>query len=692
MVGRDIDREPMLEMYLFETHQLMEQLEGIIIKCEQAAKLEASSINEIFRIMHTIKSSSAMMMFNHLANVAHSLEDLFFFIRENKNVRFNFEALSDLVLTGIDFINGEIGKIENGMEADRPSEQLIARIKTYLEQVKVLNSDEALIIPEDTREKEKPRYYISKYESISEQAGAKYSLRLFFEEDCKMENVRGYTVLHNLEEIAQETYHLPTDILDNHESAEIIKQNGFLICFRSASPMEDIEQLLKQTMFLRKMEFSQVEEYPDEIKRLIKPQTICLGEADELQIKHPTFSTSVGEPDGFSVVASKQQSIISVNISKLDMLMNLVGEIVISEAMVTRNPDLDGLQLDSFQKAARQLKKLTTELQDIVMSVRMVPVAATFGKMNRIVRDMSHRLDKDVELILVGENTEVDKNIIDHLSDPLMHLIRNAMDHGLEPKEDRVAAGKSRKGKLTLEARNAGGDVLIAVRDDGKGLNRDTILAKAREQGLVNKPENELTDKEIFNYILLPGFSTKDKVTEFSGRGVGMDVVRKNIEKVGGSISIESVLGQGTEIWIKIPLTLAIIDGIEVAVGKAKYTIPTTSIRESFRVKESEVIADSEGKEIIMIRGRCYPIFRIHRLFNIKDACMSISDGIMVVIESEARTACLFVDRLIDKQQVVVKALPGYIRKVRGIAGCTIRGDGNISLILDVNGILEKEM
>jgi two-component system chemotaxis sensor kinase CheA len=272
-----------------------------------------------------------------------------------------------------------------------------------------------------------------------------------------------------------------------------------------------------------------------------------------------------------------------------------------------------------------------------------------------------------------------------------MHLIRNSMDHGLESREGRLAAGKPSKAQITLEARNAGSEVWILVRDDGRGLNREKILLKAREKGLVNKADNELTDNEVYALIMLPGFSTQEKVTEFSGRGVGMDVVKKNIEGVGGAISLSSVPGKGTEVLIKIPLTLAIIDGIEIGVAQSRFTIPTTSIRESFQVSDDKVIADSDGNEIIMIRGQCYPVLRIGRLFGVKNARTDFDTGILVMVEGNGRAACLFADRLIGEQQVVVKALPRYIKHVPGIAGCTILGDGSISLILDVNTILSGQ-
>jgi len=397
----------------------------------------------------------------------------------------------------------------------------------------------------------------------------------------------------------------------------------------------------------------------------------------------PKAKPSGGEP------GVKQQSLISVNVNKLDLLLDLVGELVISEAMVTRHPELEGLPLDNFHKAARQLRKITNELQDLVMSIRMVPLAATFQKMHRIVRDMSRKLGKEVHLKVVGEETEVDKNIIEHISDPLMHLIRNAMDHGIETAEERRRKNKPAYGTVTLEAKSAGSDVLIEVRDDGRGLNRERILEKAKQNGLLTKDEAELSDRDVFGFILLPGFSTKEEVTEFSGRGVGMDVVVKEIHEIGGTVLIDSTPDVGTVFTLKIPLTLAIIDGITVRVGKAKYSVQTTSIRESFQIKAEDLITDPDGNEMIMIRGQCYPVLRLHQLFNVQTHVTRIDEGVIVMVENNEKGLCLFVDELLGEQQVVVKALPKYIKKVRGIAGCTLLGDGSISLILDVPGLIQ---
>lgn len=680
----------MLDMFLFETNQLIEQLEEIIIQCEKDKKLQEEDINEIFRIMHTIKGSSAMMMFNNISVLAHSLEDLFFFIRENKVTSIDFEKLSELVLSGIDFIKAEIDKLENFNEADGNSDTLVEGIKAHLSIMKG-NEDGSNEISLEKNEEDKTQYYVGSFkEEPSDVKVTKYSVCILFEEDCEMENIRAYTVWHNIKDITTEIYYFPEDIMEDNDSAEIIKKDGFLMYFATDKSRLEVEALLNQTAFVRNMEINEIDEYPEKITApSFQEEDTNVYNTEEKQktceVEHVNNKNSENKSK-----ASKQQSIISVNISKLDMLMDLVGEIVISEAMVTRNPEIESLQLDSFNKAARQLRKLTNELQDIVMSIRMVPVSMTFHKMNRIVRDMSKKLNKEVELEIIGEETEVDKNIIDHLSDPLMHLIRNSVDHGLEDRETRIKNGKLEKGKITLEARGEGGDVWIVIKDDGKGMDREKILSKAKENGLLTKNPNELTDKEVFSFILLPGFSTKEKVTEFSGRGVGMDVVKKNIDSIGGSIVIDSTVGEGTTIVIKIPLTLAIIDGMEIAVGKTKYTIPTTSIRESFKPSAKDVTEDCDGNEIIMIRGQCYPVLRIHRAFNIQTDVNSIEDGIMVMVDGDLKSACIFADRLLGEQQVVVKALPKYIKKVKGIAGCTILGDGSISLIIDVNGVLEK--
>jgi two-component system chemotaxis sensor kinase CheA len=382
------------------------------------------------------------------------------------------------------------------------------------------------------------------------------------------------------------------------------------------------------------------------------------------------------------------QSIISVDLKKLDTLLDLVGEIVVGESIVTENPDLEGLSLPNFVKASRQLDKLTDELQDSVMAIRMLPVSIVFQRMRRLVRDMAKMLGKEAELVLVGETTEVDKTILDAVADPLIHLVRNAMDHAIGTPAERTADGKSPVGHIVLSAQNSGGDVIISVTDDGKGIDRDAILAKARGRGMLRKPETAYTDREVWQFLMTPGFSTRDNVTEFSGRGVGLDVVKTDIERIGGTVVVESRVGQGTHVMMKIPLTLAIIDCMEIGVGSGIYSIPITNIRESFKADAGQLVSDPAGNEMIVLRGVCYPILRLYEALGAGDAIRDIHEGILVLVEADGRPICLLADELIGKFQVVVKPLPAYLGKFRrkrsGISGCTIMGNGGISLILNV--------
>lgn len=331
------------------------------------------------------------------------------------------------------------------------------------------------------------------------------------------------------------------------------------------------------------------------------------------------------------------------------------------------------------------------------MSMRMVPLSGVFQKMNRIVRDMCKKLDKEVDLITEGGDTEVDKTINEAIADPFMHMVRNSMDHAIESPEERLALGKPEHGQVALRAKNIGGEIVITISDDGRGLDTESILKKARNNGILTKPENEYTEKEIFNLIMLPGFSTNTEVTEYSGRGVGMDVVRKNIEKVGGTISIDSKAGQGTTFTLKIPLTLAIMDGMELAVGGSVFTMPITSIKQSFKFsKDQQLVRDTDGSEMIMLRGECFPLIRLHEIFQIPTEVTELSEGIVMQIENGDQIACIFADELLGEQQVVVKPFPAFLNqysiKQLGLSGCSILGDGSISLILDANSLLNRNL
>lgn len=705
------DRDQMLDMFIFESNQLIEQLEEIMLETEKQGELNSDNINEIFRIMHTIKGSSAMMEYNHISKLAHSVEDVFYYIRENKPANIDISEICDLVLAASDFIKTEVGKVDDGNESDGDETAIEARIKTYLGKISDKSPEEAAkrpgykpttpaaapVVQETPAEPvSAPEELAEKNKAVVPDGDTRYIVRINFEEGGQMENVRSYTILRNLIEFTHEIYTYPKDLLN--AQSEFILENGCMFFFATNLDETHLRPVFEESLFLKSFDITQVDSYQKELE---KYELIEVDKSKPAEPTAPAAQTSASlekkqSPNNHPNDAKGSKlSLISVNINKLDNLMNLVGELVISESMVTKNPDLKNLQLDSFNKAARQLRKLTDELQDIVMSIRMIPIAGTFQKMQRIVRDMSRKLNKDVEFVTVGEDTEVDKNIIDHLSDPLMHLIRNSMDHGVESEEERVKLGKTPKARVTLTAHNTGGDILITVSDDGSGINKEKVLEKARKNGILTKPESEMTDKEIYSLILLPGFSTNENVTEFSGRGVGMDVVMQNLEEVGGSISIKSAEGEGSTFTITIPLTLAIADAMEISVGTSIYTIPTVAIKESFRAKDEDIIYDNDGNEMIMIRGNVYPIIRLYDLYNIETEVKSLNDGILIMIEGgDNKAVCIFADKLLGEQQVVVKPLPKYLVhyavKNSGIEGCTILGDGSISLILSAKGIIGR--
>ena len=678
----DTGMEPMLDMFVFETTRLIEQLEQLVLDSEKKSGIEPH-IDEIFRIMHTIKGCSSMMLFDNISSLSHAVEDVFYHLRENKPEEVDYSKLTDIVLGSIDFIKAEIAKIEGGQSCNGDAGGMISAITSFLSTLKADGSSSCGSREDGTDSVPGRENHVSSRKGDS--GVKKYKAVLHFEEGCEMENMRAFSVVHKLEEFAENIRYDPRDIIDDEESIRQIREYGFTVFFETEWDVEKIRPHLDNTMFLRELILASVDDFEADGEPQKDRQIILDGPVQDMRRDYPDDTRPNTAGMG---TRHPGQSFISVSVNKVDKLMDLVGELVISESMVTQNPDLKGLQLENFNKAARQLKKISGELQDIIMSMRMVPLSATFQKMNRILRDMGRKLKKEVELEIIGEETAVDKNIIEHISDPLMHLIRNSVDHGIETVEERMATGKPATGRITLEAKSAGGDVWIIVKDDGRGLDKEKILKKARENGLVGRDRNGLTDRDIYSLILLPGFSTKDSVTEFSGRGVGMDVVVKNVEKVGGTVLVDSREAEGTTVSIKIPLTLAIIDGMIVKVGRSSYVIPTVSIIESFGPKDESIVKDTEGREMIMVRGDCLPVLRLHELYNVKTEAGTMNEGIVVMVESGGKYLCIFADALLGQQQVVVKALPRYIRKIRGISGLTLLGDGSISLILDIESLV----
>ena len=686
----DNGMENMLDTYLFETNSLLAQLDELLINAEKSKDFTADNVNEIFRIMHTIKGSSAMMEFTSLMTIAHNIEDLFYFIRENgiEQLAPVFKQdLFDLMFSSTDWLRAEVEKVENNQPLTANIGNFTCQIKAFLDKISKNFTD----TDRDTLHlQQSPSKQLAEsmdFHNLVEP----YIIRVFFEEGIGMESLRAYMLMDSLKGGPFSFSCYPPDVETNSDTSEFIIEQGFYLGFRSQEEQDAAVHILVNLPNISSYEtLVNLPETADEKA----PELDAISTVPEKTFSLPAAAPNINDSGAKSTHSASKQSLISVNLSKLDSLMAVVGEIVITESMVTSSPDLKGLKLDSFLKSSRQLRKLTDELQDIAMSLRMVSISGIFQKMNRIVRDMNRELNKDVALIMVGENTEVDKTIVDSISDPIMHIVRNAMDHGIETdQETRLAAGKSAQGTITLSAEHTGSEVLISIRDDGRGMSSKAILDKAAKNGLLTKPEGDYSRQEILNLLMLPGFSTNETVTEYSGRGVGMDVVKKNVKAVGGTVLLSSEEGEGSCVTLKIPLTLAIMDGMEVSVGDSIFTIPTSNIHQAFKVTREKIIHDADGKEMIECMGSYYPIVRLHQLYNIETKSDDIESGILIWVESSDKSYCLFLDELLGEQQVVVKPLPAYLDnfdiKHSGITGCTIMGDGNISLILDISSLFD---
>lgn len=612
------DTDDMLDVFLYETNQLLEDLQEIVLAKKDEGCFDSDSVAEIFRIMHTLKGSSAIMMFDEITKTAHKLEDVFGYIRDSHSENVPPMELIDNIFLVYDFIMGEIKKIEERRAVDGDSSQIIEQLDKFLN--KILNKDEkSQEIASDNENEEPKQFYIAPMATERDK---------------------------------------PDLAVSAHES------NSLGMPYVSHENNED--------------------ENINRNKALVPGDFV-------IQSKMPVKPNNIGNTER---EGAYKKNLISVNVEKMDMLLDLIGELVIAQKVVLQNPILQapGFEFANLKKSAGQLSKITLELQEVIMSMRMVTLRNLFQRMNRIVFDVSRKLGKEIDIEIIGEETEVDKNIIEHISDPLMHIIRNAVDHGIEMPKEREDAGKDRRGKIILAAKNEGGKVIISVVDNGRGLNRDKILTKAKSYGILRDEDSaSMSDKDVYQIITYAGFSTNENVTEYSGRGVGMDVVVENVREISGSLEIDSATGQGTTMIMKIPLTLAIIDGIVLDVGSSKFVIEAGAVKAYINTSAATLITDPDTEDRIKIRGKCYPLIRLKSYLELSDGADEIDEGILLLLEHEGRELCLFVDWLEGQQEIVVKPIPAYIKNVKALSGSTQLDDGSTALILDAGGLFVRE-
>lgn len=673
---RNIDENGSLkEIFVFETSNMLERLEEIFLEDKESYVEE---VNEIFRVLHTIKGASAMMGAKNIADLSHILEDIFAYIRSDNPQNIDYRYIGDLILKSVDNMKDSLEKIETNLEDTNYPQLIIDESQNYLEFIKQIHMPSNISENIDKTEK------LYTADSNSE-SSYKVKINIVFQDGCEMENIRAYSIIHKIKEYYSEVASDPSNIEDEG-SSKIIRQKGIDIFIGNEFDISVIEDIISASAFVESYKIAEVSEGKEimetELNVSLNSEKLSINKQDR-----PESTDKIHEQAKESKKSNETNKMISVTVNKLDNLMNLVGELVIAESMVTQHPEIRNLQIDGLLKSATRLRKIISDIQNEVMSIRMVALNQTFQKMKRLVRDTSKSLEKEIELIISGGDVEVDKNVAERISDPLMHIIRNSIDHGIESGKEREEIGKEKQGRIYLKAENTGGSVQITIKDDGKGLDKEKIFQKALEKGLINEDLEELTDKDVYSFIFKPGFSTKQEVTDLSGRGVGMDVVNKNIEQIRGKVIVDSEEGKGTTVTLNIPLTLAIIDGMLTKTSNGNFVIPTTKIKKSLRVNPEDIIFEPKGKKYILVRNKLNRVIDISELYGFESTKQREKIG--VIIETEEKSACILVDEILGQHQIVIKELPNHIKGVKAVNGCTLLGDGSISLILDIDKIMD---
>lgn len=709
----DEGKREIIKEFVSETRDRLDDAEPKIIKLEKTAissgRVDAEILNDIFRLFHTLKSNSAFFELRTISEVMHEAEALLDIFRKEKAVIAPRHV--DIIYKSTDFIKMAVA----GLETDISDEWLKSPAAVLIKEIK----DEISLLAPDENGKggkaEKKQRKIEKKEKkeqsstgglpadglIDDSIAAQFVLATIESmdraRDCIKKIAAGIAIIESAELCGREFHvvkgnagfmalsEIEKAARCGQEASESIVEKGVLSEQKLAALLGRLCDVIK--VMARSVNDKSDRQNPNIANLLNAIENIM--EDSGAEAKKNGSQAAVAEAKQAAV--SGLQASIRVDVEKLDMLLDLVGELVIAEAMVINTPELAGLKSGKFEKSLLHMNKITRDIQEISMSMRMVPLAATFNKMPRIVRDIAYKTEKKVAIEILGEETEVDKTIIELINDPLVHIIRNSIDHGIESAAERAAAGKNGEGLIKVEAKHSAGEVWITVEDDGRGLDRGKILEKAISRGLVNpKKADDMPDSEVWQIIFMPGFSTAETVSDISGRGVGLDVVRRNIEKMRGKVSVKTAPGKGTAFIIRIPLTLAIIEGMVVKVGTHRYTIPISSIRSTFKPKR-EMLTQMPGcQEVVNLRGMVVPVARLHRIYGVKPVSEALTEGIFVFVENEDKCCCLFVDDLVGQQQIVIKGLSSYLGRVRGISGCAILGDGDISMILDIAELIKS--
>lgn len=694
------DSDEFISIFLSEANEIVEGLENDLVLLEDN-KSDEDLLNKIFRSAHTLKSSAGTVGFATMSELNHVAENLLEKVRSGK-----LDVTPQMITVLLEFLDTVKLMLQNIIDGKSETEG-IDNIDSLKAKIKAIADGNEISVkaaaPEPKNEESKKEAEAKKDDdkenaSHPSEGGNYFHIEMGFKASIFDNGIDPLMFLNDLRAIGSisnlriECNSLPTIL--NLEDPYIC-YTQFSLDFQTNSSEEEVQNIFlfviddnDINIINTKADIKDDEESKD---NQVKAAESTAEKAAKEETAAPANKPAANQAAPKTASKVQAPSTVRVDTRKLDSLMNLIGELVIAQSRImqlTQSLDID----NGLKEAVSSMDRTSRQIQEEVMNIRMMPIGPIFTQFHRYVRDLNLELNKEVKLVLKGETTEIDKNMLEQLSDPLKHIIRNSMDHGIEKtKEERVARGKSEAGTIIMSAAHQEGHVVIEVSDDGNGLNKERIFNKAVEKGLLSK-DGKYSDIEIYRTIFSPGLSTAEKITDISGRGVGMDVVRANVEKMKGKIEIKSTEGQGSTFIIKLPLTLAIIEGITFALGKQIYIMPLISIIEQIKVK-NEQVKPFEGKgEMIKIRDEYLPLIRLHKVFEIDTQVDNIDDGIVVVVEAGYRKCAIFVDELLDQQQVVIKSLDSAFSKHAGIAGGTILGDGKIALIIDIQGLVNMSL
>lgn len=675
-----------LGLFIDESKENLQKLNESLLKLEENTS-DLEILNDIFRVAHTLKGMSKTMGFNNIADLTHNMENVLEPLRSG-TINADSRVL-DVLFKCLDRLEALIGKVIDGIYED--NNDTINDLVSVL--VDILNNSEADSVQESDQEVEFNQYELTLIENAKEKHFIPKEITVTLTDDCVLGGVRAYMVVKAIEDLGEMIKTFPgTEALENGEF-----EKNFKLFFLTQNTSEKLSEIIGSISEIQKVDVKDM--IPADSSASSVNESAPAPEVQQPTQEQTQAATAAAVQDSTAAVAAATSNAVSkvvpqtirVSSTRMDGLMNLVGELVINRTRIVQiSSDLKDVELTS---SVGLLSKITGDIQEIVMKLRMVPIEQVFNRFPRLVRDISKNLHKDINLVITGKDTEIDRVVIDEIGDPLVHLIRNSLDHGLETPEERIAAGKSAKGTLELSAFNEGDNILIKVRDDGRGIDPEKVKATAIKKGIITEETaKNLNDKDAIELIFAPGFSTAAVATDISGRGVGMDVVKSKVAQLGGHVAITSKIGEGSTIVISLPSSMAIVQALLIKVGHETYAAPLNYISEVIDIAPNQ-IKNIQNKEVIVLRGKTLPLIRMHKLLEVPNFVEDPEQSATVVIvKTQGKSFGVIVSELIGQQEVVIKPINKKLCSEEYISGATTLGNGQVALIINVNSLLHQQI